>query len=112
MVKQFVCYSIAFGFIVLYQRVTGKHGYFVQRLDATLINNSYSLHLHLLVKCNCKRFSFLQIFTFEFGGSKRIVISGYDEIHGILVKNADISSNRSVLSLSKSGRYNVLETPG
>lgn len=40
-----------------------------------------------------------QIFTIEFGGYKRVVVSGYDNFYKLLVKNADHTSTRCPDSL-------------
>ena len=57
-------------------------------------------------------YSIFQVFTFEFGGSKRVIISGYDTIQNVLIKNADYSSSRSVNSMTKNIRTIAAETPG
>ena len=41
----------------------------------------------------------IQIFTIELGGQKIVVVSGYDAMHELLVKNADYASNKTVRTL-------------
>ena len=38
----------------------------------------------------------LQLFTIELGGQKIVVVSSYEVMHELLLKNADFSSNRTV----------------
>lgn len=53
------------------------------------------------------------MFTFEFGGSKKVVISGYEPLRELFVKNGDYSSNRSPANfLSRDTQEKVKKTPG
>ena len=56
--------------------------------------------------------SIIQVFTIEFGGHRRIMICGYDNIHSLLLKNSDYSSNRNASSMPPLLRDVVRETPG
>ena len=57
-------------------------------------------------------FTLLQVFTVEFGGTKRVVISGYHVMQDILVKQADNSSLRTTNSLPKSYTKIAKKHPG
>jgi len=52
------------------------------------------------------------VFTFVSGGSKRVVVSGYDAIYRLLVKNADHTSARSTASMTPTIKMAVQKTPG
>ena len=52
------------------------------------------------------------MFTFEFGGYKRVVISGYEAMHKLLVKQADYTSNRSANSMTAQIKVIAKDTPG
>ena len=54
----------------------------------------------------------MQAFTFEFGGKKRVVVSGYEAIHKLLIKNADYTSTRSTNSMTADVRQIAEKTPG
>lgn len=54
----------------------------------------------------------MQVFTFEFGGCKRVVISGYEAMHTVLVKNADYTSNHSIRSMTAETRNAFKNSPG
>ena len=43
----------------------------------------------------------MQVYTIDVAGSKRVVISGYDNFHNLLVKSADYTSTRSTASMTK-----------
>ncbi|XP_067947649.1 uncharacterized protein [Watersipora subatra] len=53
------------------------------------------------------------VFTFTFGSSRRVIISGYDNFYQLLVKRGDITSSRTPGSiLSKRTQEIVKKTPG
>ncbi|XP_067946650.1 cytochrome P450 2D26-like [Watersipora subatra] len=52
------------------------------------------------------------VFSFEFAGGKRVVVSGYEGIRNLVVKNADYTSNRAVTSLSSYIKELMADTPG
>ena len=54
----------------------------------------------------------LQVFTVEFGGTKRVVISGYHVMQEILVKQADNSSLRTTNGLPKNYTKIAKKHPG
>ncbi|XP_067946219.1 cytochrome P450 2C23-like [Watersipora subatra] len=59
------------------------------------------------------REKFGDVFTLETGGSKRVVVSGYETMQELLVRNAEHTSNRSTRSMSRSLQEYVREgTPG
>lgn len=56
--------------------------------------------------------SLFQVFTVEFGGAKRVVISGFENFQEILEKNADYSSNRTTKTMPQNYADIARERPG
>ena len=54
----------------------------------------------------------IQIFTIELGGQKIVVISGYDAMHELLIKNADYASNRTTRTMPYHYEDIAKVTPG
>ena len=54
----------------------------------------------------------LQLFTIELGGQKIVVVSSYEVMHELLVKNADFSSNRTVRTMPNHYEEIAKHTPG
>ena len=54
----------------------------------------------------------LQLFTIELGGQKIVVVSSYEVMHELLVKNADFSSNRTVRTMPHHYEEIAKHTPG
>ena len=57
-------------------------------------------------------FIYTQVYTIDVAGSKRVVISGYDNFHNLLVKSADYTSTRSTASMTKVIQDAARDTPG
>ncbi|KAF6040855.1 hypothetical protein EB796_000838 [Bugula neritina] len=62
------------------------------------------------IESNHQKFG--NVFTFVSGGSKRVVVSGYDAIYRLLVKNADCTSTRSIASMTPTIKIAAQKTPG
>ena len=52
------------------------------------------------------------MFTIQLGGHKRVVLSEYDNLYQVLVKNGAISSGRSPKALSKMSEEVAKKAPG
>ena len=55
---------------------------------------------------------FLQIFTIETGGTKRVVVSGYDNFKHLLITHAGVTSMRGTQSRSDEARERLKNKPG
>jgi len=76
-------------------------------LSAVQMNNSYfdaTTNIFVLL---------LEVFTMRMGGYPRVVISGYDAMHQLLIASADHTSSRAITftkyikSRSERGKYNI-----
>ena len=77
-------------------------------------------NLKLVSSCSsiphCKsstcRNQYFQLYTIEVGGTKRVVVSGYNTLHHLLVKNSEYINSRSAKAMPDRMVKSVAKTPG
>ncbi|KAF6021961.1 hypothetical protein EB796_019732 [Bugula neritina] len=100
----------------IYTRSNGKQNYpdgpptipILGNIPQLLMSKDMSM-IHFL-EDNRRKYG--NAYTIELGGIKRVVVSGYTIIQELLVKNADLSSNRTTLAMPANDTEIAKTTPG